>query len=99
MKLGPVIVDVAIDQAQQVIFRNLIFQPEVVEQRLGTGVLSHHEQQASEHGDEPQHHELCCAYNVTAAQSQASTQGLFQQTQALSLANNISHNEAVQGCS
>src|SRR3954465_8650657 len=46
---------VAIDEAQQVIFGNVVFKAEVVEQRLGTGVLSHHEQQASDDGDQAQH--------------------------------------------
>src|SRR5208282_6631337 len=40
---------------------------------------SHHEQQASEHGDEQQHQELSPAYNRNPAPPQASTQGLFQQ--------------------
>ena len=33
--------DVLIDQSQQVILCNLIFQAEVVEQRLTAGVMSH----------------------------------------------------------
>jgi hypothetical protein len=36
--------DVLVDLSQQVSFWNLIFQPEVIEQRFGTGVVSHHEQ-------------------------------------------------------
>jgi hypothetical protein len=36
------------------IFRNLIFQAEVVEQRFGAVVLPHHDQQACENSD-PQH--------------------------------------------
>jgi hypothetical protein len=40
--------DVLIDQAQQMIFRNLIFKTEVIEQRLRAGVVLHHDQQASE---------------------------------------------------
>src|SRR6266496_4659738 len=56
--------DVAVDQAQQVVFRNLIFDAEVVEQRLRTLVLPHHEQPASEDGNCLQHHELSSAYNV-----------------------------------
>ena len=32
-----------LDQAQQMIFRNLIFEPEVVKQRFRAGVVSHHE--------------------------------------------------------
>ena len=48
--------DVAVDQAQQIIFRNLIFDAEVLEQRLRTVVLPHHKQPASEIGEFPQHH-------------------------------------------
>jgi hypothetical protein len=40
--------DVLLDQPQQVGFRNLIFQAEVVEQRFGPVVLPHHDQQASQ---------------------------------------------------
>jgi hypothetical protein len=36
--------DVLVDQPQQMMLGNLIFQAEVVEQRFGTGVLSHHDQ-------------------------------------------------------
>jgi hypothetical protein len=38
------------------ILRNLIFDPEIVEERLRAGVMSHHEQQASEGGNEQQPH-------------------------------------------
>src|SRR5215475_10323793 len=48
-------VDMTIDQAQQMIFGNLIFQAEVVEQRLRAGGMSHHEQQASKRSDKEQH--------------------------------------------
>jgi hypothetical protein len=58
---------VAINQAQQMIFRNLIFQAEVVKQRLLTGMVSHHEQQASKGNGEQQHRELWPAYNVNFA--------------------------------
>jgi hypothetical protein len=37
------------------VFRNLIFQTEVVEQRFGAVVLSHHDQQASENQNPAQH--------------------------------------------
>ena len=40
----------AIDEAQKVVLRNLIFDAEIIEQRLRAGVMSHHEQQASERG-------------------------------------------------
>src|SRR5258705_12331485 len=75
-------VDVTIDQAQQMILRNLIFEAEVVKQRLRAEMVSHHEQQASERGDEQQHPELWPAYSVNSPALQESTQGLFQQTQA-----------------
>jgi hypothetical protein len=41
--------------------------------------MSHHEQQASEGGDDEQHHDLWPAYIVNLESPQASTQGLFQQ--------------------
>jgi hypothetical protein len=50
--------DVLIDEPQQMVLRNLIFQPEVVEQRFGTGVLSHRDQQASENENPAQHGQL-----------------------------------------
>jgi hypothetical protein len=62
------------------IFRNLIFQAEVVIQRLPAGLVSHHEQQASECEDKQRHRELWPAYNPNLAPPQASTEGLFQQT-------------------
>src|SRR5215470_9669856 len=65
------------------VFWNLIFNPEVVEQRLRAGVRSHHEQQASERGQQPQHHKLWPAYNVTSVQEQASSRVLFQQTRVI----------------
>ena len=40
--------DVLFDESQQVVFRNLIFQAEVVEQRFRAVVLPHHDQQASD---------------------------------------------------
>lgn len=43
--------DVPVDEAEKVVFRNLVFDAEVIEQRLGTGVLSHQNQQASVNGD------------------------------------------------
>src|SRR6476660_266112 len=68
------------------ILRNLIFKTEVVKQRLRAGMVSHHEQQASKCHGEQQHRELWPAYNANVAPSQASTEGLFQQTQALAQA-------------
>ena len=40
--------DVLVYQPQQMVFGNLIFQTEVVEQGFRAGVLPHHDQQASE---------------------------------------------------
>src|SRR5215831_17271905 len=65
------------------ILRNLIFQLEVIKQRLPTGLVSHHKQQASQCNGEQQHR--WAAYNVNPAPAQASTEGLFQQTQAITL--------------
>ena len=47
--------DVPVDEPQQMVFGNLIFQAEVIEQRFATGVVSHHDQQASEHRNPAQH--------------------------------------------
>jgi hypothetical protein len=44
-----------IDQSQQVILWNLIFQSEVVEQRFRACVLTHHERSSSESGHPQQH--------------------------------------------
>src|SRR6476661_3138364 len=66
------------------ILRNLIFKTEVVKQRLRAGMVSHHEQQASKCHGEQQHRELWPAYNANVAPSQASTEGLFQQTRLFS---------------
>src|SRR5215467_6465872 len=65
------------------IFRNVIFQLEVIKQRLPAGLVSHHEQ-ASKRNREQQHRVLWPAYNPNLAARQASTEGLFQQTQAMS---------------
>src|SRR3984893_9431116 len=47
--------DVLFDQPQQMSLRNLIFQPEVIEQRFGAVVLSHHDQQASDDENPTEH--------------------------------------------
>ena len=47
--------DVLLDQPQQMILGNLIFQVEVVEQRLGAVVLPHHDQQASDDQNQTEH--------------------------------------------
>src|SRR5262249_46202720 len=64
------------------IFRNLIFEAEIVEQRLRAGMVSHHERQASKRCSEQQHR--WPAYNVNVAPLQALTERLFQHTQAIS---------------
>src|SRR4030081_3254235 len=47
--------DVLFDESQQVGFRNLIFQAEVVEQRFRVVVLPHHDQQASDDRNQTEH--------------------------------------------
>ena len=47
--------DVLVDQPQQVVLRDLIFQAEVIEQRFGAVVLPHHDQQASENDNPAKH--------------------------------------------
>src|SRR5215469_1725376 len=64
------------------ILRNLIFQLEVINQRLPAGWVSHHEQ-ASKRNRELQHRVLWPAYNLNLATRQASTEGLFQQGRKL----------------
>src|SRR5215467_11080215 len=64
------------------IFRNVIFQLEVIKQRLPAGLVSHHEQ-ASKRNREQQHRVLWPAYNPNLAARQASTEGLFQQTRLI----------------
>jgi hypothetical protein len=69
---------VLIDQAQQMIFGNLIFHAKVVKKRLRAGVISHHEQPPDVMVNNIE--ELWHAYNLNIGPSQASTEGLFQQT-------------------
>jgi hypothetical protein len=47
-----------------VVFRDLILNAKVVEQQLGTGVLSHHNPQASVNGDEEEHRQNACLIPV-----------------------------------
>src|ERR1043165_3756321 len=47
--------DVLVDESQQMILRNLIFQAEVIEQRLTAGMVPHHDQQASNHRNPAKH--------------------------------------------
>jgi hypothetical protein len=51
-----------ISQGSEVVLWNLIFQAKVVKQGFGTGVLSHHDQHASENRDPAQHehHSAAC---------------------------------------
>ena len=57
----------AIDESQQMVLGEVVFRPEVAKQRLRTVVLTHHDQKASENGDEQQHQrERSTAYNVPA---------------------------------
>src|SRR6266853_4723399 len=47
--------DVLVDQPQQMVLGNLIFQTEIVEQRFRAVVLPHHDQQASDDRNQTQH--------------------------------------------
>src|SRR5438034_5517617 len=47
--------DVLLDQPQQMVLGNLIFQAEVVEQRFRAVVLPHHDQQASDDRNQTEH--------------------------------------------
>src|SRR5207249_11358038 len=47
--------DVLLDQPQQMVLGNLIFQTEVVEQRFTAVVLPHHDQQASDDRNQTEH--------------------------------------------
>jgi hypothetical protein len=55
-------------------------------------MVSHHEQPASKWNGEKQHRELWPAYNANVAPSQASTEGLFQQTRLFSTVGPLTHN-------
>ncbi len=46
------------NESQQVGFRNLIFQPEIVEQRFRAVVLPHHDQQASDDQNQTEHGQI-----------------------------------------
>jgi hypothetical protein len=47
--------DVPIDKPQKMVLGDVIFQAKVVKQRLRTGVLTHHDEQASENGNQENH--------------------------------------------
>ena len=61
------------------ILRNVIFQLEVIKQRLPAGLVSR-DVQVSKANREQQHRVLWPAYNPNLKTRQASTEGLFQQT-------------------
>src|SRR6202040_3944811 len=69
--------DVSVKETEQVVFRNLIFNAKVVEQRLGTGVLSHHNPQASVNGDEEKHRQSACSYRRCCQHFSAHSRRLF----------------------
>src|SRR5579864_6804608 len=59
------------------IFRNLIFEAEVIKQRFRAGLVSHHEQQTSQRSREKQHLETLPAYNVNLADATSIKRGTF----------------------
>jgi hypothetical protein len=59
--------DVLIDEPQQVVLRNVIVEFEVIEQRFGTGVLPHHDQQASASEDHAIHGTNASLYRALPA--------------------------------
>src|ERR1700752_3217508 len=76
--------DVPVKETEEVVFRNLIFNAKVVEQRLGTGVLSHHNPQASVNGDEEEHRQNACSYRRCCQQFSSHSRRLFQHPPDLS---------------
>ena len=60
------------------ILRNVIFQLEVIKQRLPAGLVSRDDQVSK--ANREQHRVLWPAYNPNLKTRQASTEGLFQQT-------------------
>src|SRR6201987_3466873 len=70
--------DVPVKETEQVVFRNLIFDAKVVEQRLGTGVLSHHNPQASVNGDEEKHQQNACSDRRCCQHFSSHSRRLFQ---------------------
>jgi hypothetical protein len=59
--------DVLVDEPQQVVFGDVLFQSEIVEQRFGTGMLSHHDQQSSEDQNHVVHGSNTSLYRTSAA--------------------------------
>src|SRR4029077_7698230 len=76
--------DVPVNETEQVVFRNLIFNAKVVEQRLGTSVLSHHNRQASVNGDDEEHRQNVCSDRRCCQLFRSHSRRLFQQPQDLS---------------
>src|ERR1700752_3566819 len=70
--------DVPVKETEEVVFRNLIFNAKVVEQRLGTGVLSHHNPQASVNGDEEKHQQNPCSDRRCCQHFSSHSRRLFQ---------------------
>jgi hypothetical protein len=62
----------------------LIFDAKVVEQRLGTGVLPHHNRQASANGDDQEHRQNACSDRRCCQHFSALSRRLFQHPQGLS---------------
>src|SRR5277367_2794 len=59
--------DVLVDEPQQVVFGDVLFQFEIVEQRFGTGTLSHHDQQSSEDQNHVVHGRNTSLYRTSSA--------------------------------
>jgi hypothetical protein len=70
--------DVPVNETEQVVFRNLIFDAKVVEQRLETGVLSHHNPQASVIGYEEEHRQNAWSYKRCCQHFSLHSRRLFQ---------------------
>src|SRR5580704_10110203 len=61
------------------VFRNLIFNAKVVEQRLRTSMLSHHNPQASVNGDQEEHRQNACSDRRCCQHFSSHSRRLFQQ--------------------
>src|SRR5271166_216877 len=59
--------DVLVDEPQQVVFGDILFQFEIVEQRFGTGMLSHHDQQSSKDQNHVAHGSNTSLYRASSA--------------------------------
>ena len=65
------------------VFRNLIFNAKIIEQRFGTGVLSHHNPEASVYGDEEEHRQTLAQIDVAATLQFAFTKGFSTATEII----------------